>query len=509
MMRAMRIAFSCVSVLCLVAGAAAADPQVAPLGDRLEVVWDMDRVAQMDNLRLTLHPPKLREVAIVHDKPWEGNVCCYHTVFKDGGLYRMYYRGANWNGKPTHPELVCYAESDDGIVWRKPELGLVAFAGSTANNIVWDRLGSHNFAAFRDANPDCPPDQKYKALGNDGSAKAGLIAFASPDAVRWRMLRPEPVITKGAFDSQNIAFWDAEKKRYVACFRDFRKSGTGTGVRAIKTCMSADFMNWTEPEWLTYEAGTKEEELYTNAILPYPRAPRVYVGFPKRFVPTRTAPWDASGGGGIPGLSDGLFMSSRDGRRFKRWGQAFLRPGLQRERWVNRNNMIAWGLVDTEPEFPGAPREISLYSTENYYAKTASRLRRMTMRQDGFVSAQADEKGGALTTKPLTFSAQKGETLLLVNLSTSVPGELRCEIRDEAGKPIPGFTLAECQPLYGDGVELPVAWKKGADVGTLAGKAIALRFELRDADLFAYRFGRPDVPPVSAGTSSQRAAARP
>ena len=111
-------------------------------GNRLEPVWDMDRLSALNDVRLTLHAPKQREVSLVHDAPWEGNVCCYHTVFRDGPLYRMYYRGANWDKKATHREVVCYAESDDGIVWRKPELGLVEFEGSKANNIVGDNTCS-------------------------------------------------------------------------------------------------------------------------------------------------------------------------------------------------------------------------------------------------------------------------------------------------------------------------------------------------------------------------------
>jgi hypothetical protein len=460
---------------------------VEELGSRLEPVWDMERLSALDGVRLTLHAPTLREVSIVHDAPWEGNVCCYHTVFQDGPLYRMYYRGRNWDKTATRREVVCYAESDDGIVWRKPELGLVDFEGSTANNIVWDQAGSHSFAPFRDDAPACPPEQRYKALGSSGKNQ-GLLAFVSADGIRWRKLREESVITKGTFDSQNVAFWDAVRQCYVAFFRDVQKTGdTRHGVRAIKTCTSKDFITWSEPEWLTYGADTPEEELYTNAILPYPRAPHIYVGFPKRFLPSRTSRYDTSGAGG---LSDGVFMSSRDGRCFSRWQRAFLRPGLQRERWVNRNNMIAWGVVETAPEFPGAPCELSLYSTENYYGKGPTRLRRMTVRQDGFVSAQADEKGGTLTTVPLTFAAvPNAPTALLVNLSTSVPGQLRCEIRDAAGRPLPGFSLAECVPLYGDGIELPVAWKGGIDVGSLAGKPIVLHIELKDADLFAYRFG--------------------
>jgi hypothetical protein len=511
--KALAFGLGCVLLTGFPQASTADDGQVMALGGKLEVLWDMDRIASLENTRLTLHPPKSREIVIVHDKPWEGSVCCYHTVFKDGNLYRMYYRGANWGGT-AHAEVTCYAESDDGIVWRKPELGLVAFNGSTSNNIVWTGLGSHNFAPFLDANPVCPADRKYKAVGGN---EKGLIAFASADGLRWRMLRPEPVITKGAFDSQNLAFWDAERGLYVDYHRNFTN-----GVRAIMTCTSADFINWTEPQWLVYEAGTKDEHLYTNAIKPYPRAPRIYVGFPKRLIPDRTTRYDVSGAGG---LSDGVFMSSRDGLLFKRWGEAFLRPGLQRERWVNRNNMIAWGMVETEPEFAGAPHEWSLYSTENYYSTTPDRLRRMTMRLDGFVSAQAGLDGGTVTTKPLTFTAPAdplpcpeelcgvatvrtnrlsgsaalwGDAMLLLNASTSAAGSIRCEIRDEVGVAIQGFRLAECVPLYGDGIELPVAWKNGADVKSLAGKTIALHFELKDADLFAYRFGQPQATSVAA-----------
>ena len=85
--------------------------------------------------------PVPQEIAITHDAPWEGNFSGYHSVFKDGDLYRMYYRG--WQVPVLADRLdlsavrnLCYAESDDGIHWRKPELGLFEFGGSKANNIV-------------------------------------------------------------------------------------------------------------------------------------------------------------------------------------------------------------------------------------------------------------------------------------------------------------------------------------------------------------------------------------
>ena len=109
----------------------------------------------MKGARLQLHRPTPRDVSLVRNKPWEGNVSGYTTVFQDGGLYRMYYRGTDTvytPGKVTSPhrEVVCYAESKDGVHWTRPELGLVEFEGSKKNNIIWDGVGSHNFTPFLD-----------------------------------------------------------------------------------------------------------------------------------------------------------------------------------------------------------------------------------------------------------------------------------------------------------------------------------------------------------------------
>ena len=243
------------------------------------------------------------------------------------------------------------------------------------------------------------------------------------------------------------------------------------------TGSSADFLSWTKPEWLDY-GNAPAEHLYTNAITPYFRAPQILVGFPKRFLPDRTV-----GSHKLPGVSDGVFMSSRDGLHWKRWEEAFLRPGLQKERWVNRNNMIAWGLLRTASFFPGAPDEISLYSNEGYYVKDA-RMRRHTLRLDGFVSVHADAGGGEMVTKPLVFSGSD----LVINYSTSAAGSVRVEIQDPQGNALPGFGLADARELYGDDVEFVVPWKTGLSLGSLAGKPVRLRFVMKDADLYSIRF---------------------
>ena len=462
------LALAATIVACCAAGGA----EPADVGSRLELLVDDYLIDSMTGAELKLHRPTPRELAVVHDKPWEGNSSAYHTVFQDGDLYRMYYRGSDTtDGKGLH-QVVCYAESPDGVHWSKPELGLVDFNGSKSNSIIWSGVGSHNFAPFKDANPACKADEKYKALA---SGKGGLIAFKSADGIHWSLLSQQPVITKGAFDSQNLAFWDTVRGCYVDFHRGFR------GVRDVMTCTSEDFRQWTDPVWLEY-SGAPKEHLYTNQITPYYRAPHIFVGFPMRFVPSRRV-----GSYRFPGVSDGVLMISRDGRRFKRWGEAFIRPGAQKERWGQRSNMTAQGILVTRSDVPGTPDELSFYSTEGYMEicpGVPCRLRRFTLRIDGFVSAQAPLAGGEIVSKPIVFSGKE----LVMNFSTSAAGSLRVEIQDSDGKPVNGFALTDCPEIFGDELERVVAWKGGSDVSKLAGKPVRLRFVIKDADLYSIRF---------------------
>jgi len=172
----------------------------------------------------------------------------------------MYYRGNDWDPKTgrSSGECVCYAQSSDGISWERPELGLEEFAGSKKNNIIWTGYGSHNFSPFKDLNPKCKPEEQYKALAGG----RGLKALKSPDGIHWSLMQDDPVITKGAFDSQNLAFWDSVRARYV----DFHRMGRD-GYRDIMTCTSDDFLHWSEPVFLEYP-GSPKEHLYTNQITP-------------------------------------------------------------------------------------------------------------------------------------------------------------------------------------------------------------------------------------------------
>ena len=76
----------------------------------------------------------------------------------------------------------------------------------------------------------------------------------------------------------------------------------------------------------------------------------------------------------------------------------------------------------------------------------------------------------------------------MVDFATSQQGSLRVEVQDEDGRPVEGFRLADCPEIRGDSVEHVVSWKRGADLGRLAGKTIRLRFQLHDADLYSFQF---------------------
>ena len=79
------------------AGAGAAPAGVFELGDRRELFVDDYLIDRMHGIELRLQKPVPRNEAIVHDAPWEGNTSGYHTVFQDGSLFRMYYRGSMYH----------------------------------------------------------------------------------------------------------------------------------------------------------------------------------------------------------------------------------------------------------------------------------------------------------------------------------------------------------------------------------------------------------------------------
>ena len=172
-------------------------------------------------------------------------------------------------------------------------------------------------------------------------------------------------------------------------------------------------------------------------------------------------------------------MASRDGVRWTRWLDAWVRPGLDAFNWTERNNYPVWGIAET------APTEWSMYISEHYrHPGVPGRMRRLSIRPWGFVSVHAGHAGGEVVTKPLTF---QGSTLR-VNAATSAAGSVQVEVQDADGAPVRGYALGDMAPWFGDDLDATIAWKGGSDLSAFSDQPVRLRFVLRDADLFQLRF---------------------
>ncbi len=453
-------------------------------------------IDNMQNLSLKLHEPIPREICFYFDRPWEGIVSFCPIVLKEGNRYRMWYRAMDEvpdeSGKMTSTHsFTAYAESADGIQWLKPNLGLYEFNGSTENNICVNNPNIHGGSVFRDGNPSAPEDQRYKIIGGGPEKLAHIYGAVSPDGIHWTPI-PDPLVIADEQDPQldthPSAFWDSFRKKYVLYHRGWYPDHEITGwatdegaskkrIRAIRFCTSDDFLHWSEWQYIDINEKPWTEHLYTNSAQIYYRAP-VYLMFPKRFMPQRKffPDWP------VKGLSDVLFLASRDGVHFpKRFPQAFLRPGLDSNNWHDRTVYIARDVV------PTAPGEMSLYILQNYRTPNVH-IRRFTLREDGFVSVNNACPAGTLLTKPFAFSGSELE----INYSTSAAGHIKIELLHADGTAVPGFEMDHCKIIFGDQISRLVKWEDHPDLAALQNRPVRLRFELLDADLFSFKFLKPD-----------------
>ena len=77
---------------------------------------------------------------------------------------------------------------------------------------------------------------------------------------------------------------------------------------------------------------------------------------------------------------------------------------------------------------------------------------------------------------------------LQLNVDTGVAGTVKVEILKADESPAPGFSEADAVPVKGNFIDKVVSWKGGSDVGSLSGKAVRLRFVMRDTKLYAFQF---------------------
>ncbi len=475
--------------------------------------WDEKLIAENKNVSIEMHKPVKKNIALVCDNEWEGVHNGYASVLKVGDTYRMYYRADASRHRIDKQKIkgvsgiICVAESrDGGITFRKPNVGIYEYNGTKNNNIVFNREAPiDNFSVFYDTNPNCPKEERFKALCeiNLGSDNGGtkLIYYASEDGYVFKEMYYLDV--EGTFDSYNVMLWDEETAQYFLYYRAFhtpegedRLSWNGARpnwLRHIRVATSRDFKTWTKHGRIAFEEGQEEYQLYTNQITKYYRSANTFIGFPVRyydrvaeqrnfhFMPLGDRHENITEVYGREGtaLTDCVIMTSDDGFTFNRRDEAFLTPGVEnRDNWWYGNCYTVYGLIETEAEEDQAPKEISFFVGENYRIKNVN-FRRFTMRLDGFFSWSAPYRGGEVVTKPVTVDGD----VMKLNFATSALGGITVSLLDENGEALEGYTS---YTMFGDSVDRPVEFEK--PLAALLGKKVRIRFAMKDAKLYSFIF---------------------
>jgi len=475
--------------------------QTNNIANRRQLFVDRVLIEQMDGVSLKLHEPVSGGVAIKLDQPWEGTANFGSIVIHHGGRYLMYYRAMKWpNNTGDDSGVQCVAVSDDGVTWTKPALGLVERAGRRDTNIIADDTGTARFTSgwcWLDTRPGVPENERFKAFTSeplsgvkhsamvDPAGPKRLVMYGSADGFKFRKLEKQPdILSKlnNSFDGGNTMFWSEEEQQYLLYYRFM------DGYRTMARITSKDFLHWSDPVPMTY-GKTPREQFYVNNTLPYFRAPQYYIALAARFMERRRVLTDEQVKGiginvsDVNDCSEGVLLTSRAGstQYDRTFMEGFVRPGPGARYWTTRANYPLTGI------FPCGKEKIMFWVARHYMQETWH-IERLLLRVDGFVSVNAPYAGGTLLTKPLVFDG----SALEINYSTSAAGHLRIEIQDKDGHAIPGYALADCKEIIGDEIERVVTWKDGADVARLAGQSIRLRVEMKDADLYSFRFQKKE-----------------
>jgi len=478
--------------------AAEADAPVV-LNDVRQLFLDDHVVAGMENVARTIHPAEKFEgnPVVWPEADWEGTMAItYGSVIQDDGKYRMWYLSTPG---------VSYAESEDGIRWAKPDLGLFKVDGH-GTNIIRRRDGDEDspnslgyfyeiFGVFKDPR-ETDPNRGYKmgflSLQRDYSGpredpfhhgqRRGLGVAGSPDGIHWILI--DNWATEAICDGATHWMFDPAREKYVlygrtkhiapevaAAWKGDAWADKYFWGRSVARVESPDFVHWdlkdpaSAPVVMTSDVDDPPGTgIYSMLVFPYES---VYIGLVQRFY---NRPGDV--------FLDVQLAVSHDGIQFGRVGDRtpFIPCGGVGS-WDRFNNSLA-----TNPPIP-VGNELRFYYGGRTYrhgpyqgedkGESGGGVGFATIQRDRFVSLGASFDGGTITTNPLRLD---GATLHL-NAEADF-GEIAVEALDGSGE-----VLAKSTPISDDQLDIPVEWEEGAPA--LQGQTVKLRISLRNALLFA------------------------
>lgn len=463
---------------------------------------------------------------LVPDRPWEHGGITGGTILQEEGLLKMWYRPHYGQHEiPGNGQIMrtAYATSTDGIHWEKPNLGLIEYEGSKANNLVFGNkasgYGIHAARLLRTPEDHLrDPARRYKMLLTFVRKKPPRWGFGvafSPDGIHWTE-NPEPVLVDNHkhYGSFNTVFFDPLLERYVAYFQrrpqqKFPQPFMPAGARYMGRMESADFLHWTDPNYLALGRDDRDpigSDLFEPAPFRYSHADYVYLNCVIWYDEYTDQTWVR-------------LASSRDNLIWRWVGD--------RKPFIPLGPRGSWDSMMIHPMFVPpvvVGDELYFYYTakttkskpyrgvgknDGALAKAGHKrgyedicrfsVGLAKLRLDGFVALTGGVRTGSFTTHPIRFSGTSlelntdastliGATRSEDDITPDLDHGVRVEILDELGHAIPGFSREDCDPIRDDSLQRRVSWNGNSDVGHLAGKPIKLRFYLRFAKLYGFRF---------------------
>lgn len=478
------------------------EPMPVPYLDRIPAVIPIDTGRQLfvddfliepTALQRTFHTPQYHpdNPLLKPEKPWEMDGVSGEfpmptaMTFSDGVWYDPQDRRFKMWYMAGHGRVTCYADSEDGIHWRKPDLDVVP-----GTNIV-NTIPRDSNTVWLDLADD--PARRFKMFASSGknSKDLGLVLFFSRDGIHWG----EPVAKSGPMGDRSTAFFNPFRGVWVYSIKDNffgrrRRYQENADVVAGARWELRQPALWVGTDRLDYWRPGEDEypQLYNLDAVAYES---VMLGL--------FSIWHGVGGPDRPKPNEVCVAFSRDGFHWHRpFREAFMGISEKPGDWNYGNVQSAGGcclVVDDKLHFYMSGRAGIPGSGTYTSGPCATGL--ATLRRDGFASMDAGDKESRLTTRPVRFHGSR----LFVNVDCP-EGELRAEVADADDNPIASFTRDDCVPIRTDSTRVLVSWKDGADLSALAGKPVHLRFYLRRGSIYSFW-----VSPDGSGASNGYVAA--
>ena len=476
--------------------------QPLQVGNERQLLMDWHILDDMNGCYRTVHQPvKHPDNPIVKaEQPCEGTrICSFGTVIRepDTGLFRMWTPCYDLNlyrekGKTRAVMRGLYYESDDGLEWRRPELGIIEHDGSKANNIFVQSYTDHLFVLhlpkrmhhrgkyalqyFNNLSDSDMPNPEREYGGTN------FIAF-SEDGIHFKDA-PENPVWRGRSDTGNAIVYNPQRDVFMM----YRRATINAGeVRRIAYSESKDLISWTQPINIVHREENDPLMLYSLSVTPYHG---VYMG---QLLRLHAAIEDRKVPNGKDHQMDTELAWSRDGIDWQRHPN---KPDFIPTS-PSRNGSYDWAMTWGMSNIIEMDDHLRVYYGGHEFLHGGYRVSgdpqhasicMGTLRRDGFVSVDANEDGGYMLTRPLAYSGGK----LHINAKTASDGFIKVAVREgegvRDGEWNDDWYFDKSVPFTGDSLDHVMTWQGAQSPDSFVSKTLRLHFWMEQSQLYSFWF---------------------